>query len=211
MGVPGVPTRVVCLASRSPRRRELLSEFRVEHLSQHPGVEDSLLERGDVTPEQWVAALAHLKASVGATLGWELRGRSALILGADTVCVRDGTLVGTPVDANDAARIVRYLNNGSHAVVTGVALLDVELGRRMSFVDRATVHVGSLSDDQISGYVASGGWIGKAGAYNLRERIAAGWPIRFEGDATAIMGLPMRALIPRLARLGVRAGAERAT
>lgn len=209
-GSRGELGRLVCLASRSPRRRELLNEFGVEHLSQHPGVEDSLLEPGVVTPEQWVAALAYLKASVGVTLDWELAGRSALILGADTVCVKDRALIGTPVDAGDAARIVRLLSDGSHAVLTGVALIDVELGRRVSFVDRAVVHVGPLSSEAIERYVASGDWSGKAGAYNLRERIAAGWPITFEGDATAIMGLPMRVLMPRLASFGVRPGMERA-
>lgn len=210
-GSRGDPGRVVCLASRSPRRRELLNEFGFEHLSQHPGVEDSLLEPGIVTPEQWVAALAYLKAAMGATLEWKLGGRPALILGADTVCVKDRALIGTPVDAGDAARIIRLLSDGTHAVVTGVALIDVESGRRVSFVDRAVVHVGPLPTDEIERYVASGDWAGKAGAYNLRERITAGWPIRFEGDATTIMGLPMGVLVPRLASLGVRPRAERAT
>lgn len=210
------PGRVVCLASRSPRRREMLAEFGIEHLSQHPGVEDSVLEPGRVTPDQWVAALAYMKASAGATLTWEAGGRSPLILGADTVCVKDGQLIGTPTDAEDARRIIRLLRDGSHAVVTGVALIDPGTGpqsgvpegphpgRRLAFVDRAAVRVGSISDGAIELYVASNDWAGKAGAYNLRERIAAGWPITFEGDATTIMGLPMGKLLRQLADFGVR-------
>lgn len=198
------------MASRSPRRRELLHEHGIEHLSQHPGVEDSVLESGEVSPDQWVAALAYLKASAGAGLTWETGGRSALILGADTVCVKNGVLIGTPVDAEDARRIIRTLSDGTHAVVTGVALIDVESSWRISLVDRAVVHVGTLSEDAIELYISSRDWAGKAGAYNLRERIAAGWPIRFEGDATTIMGLPMTVLTRTLSRLGMVAGTERA-
>ncbi len=163
-----------------------------------------------MSPQQWVASLAYLKASAGAGLDWDTGGRAALVLGADTVCVKNGVLIGTPVDAQDARRIVRELSDGTHAVVTGVALIDLGSSRRISLVDRAVVQVGTLSEEAIEQYISSGSWAGKAGAYNLRERIAAGWPIRFEGDATTIMGLPMTVLMRSLARLGVVPGAERA-
>ena len=86
-----------------------------------------------------------------------------------------------------------------------MALYCVRPGVREVFVDRAEVSWGAVSDAEIDLYVVSGAWRGKAGGYNLRERIDAGWSIEFDGDPTSIMGLPMRALGPRLARFGIEA------
>jgi predicted house-cleaning NTP pyrophosphatase (Maf/HAM1 superfamily) len=83
-----------------------------------------------------------------------------------------------------------------------VALLWPGSPRREIFIDRATVHVGEIRHDQIETYISGGAWRGKAGAYNLMERIEAGWPIRCDGDPSTVMGLPMRLLLPRLANLG---------
>ncbi|MBL8762238.1 MAG: Maf family protein [Phycisphaerae bacterium] len=190
----------VFLASRSPRRRQLLSEAGLPHRFGHPGVEDSELEPGRVSPAQWVAALAYLKARAGI----EAQGGGDsfdVVIGADTACVKDGELIGTPADAAEAERIVRRLSRGRHEVVTGVAVLSPRTGRRELFVDRASVSVGDLSDDMVRDYIASGAWAGKAGAYNLSERIAGGWPIEYVGRADTIMGLPVGPLKQRLARL----------
>ena len=71
------------------------------------------------------------------------------------------------------------------------------------FVDTATVTVGDIPGREVNAYVNSGQWRGKAGAYNLDERLEAGWPITFSGDPTTIVGLPMRRLLPLLERLGI--------
>ena len=86
-------------------------------------------------------------------------------------------------------------------MVTGVALLWVTPEgdrRREILVDLARVTVGAIGPERIRAYIRSGQWRGKAGAYNLGERIEAGWPISYVGDPTTVMGLPMRALIARL-------------
>jgi predicted house-cleaning NTP pyrophosphatase (Maf/HAM1 superfamily) len=64
--------------------------------------------------------------------------------------------------------------------------------------------MGDVSDGVIDAYVASGAWQGKAGGYNLNERLEAGWPLEFFGDPSTIMGLPMRAILAALRRLGLR-------
>lgn len=197
------PATRLLLASRSPRRHELLASHGIEHDAEHPGVDDADLIAGAVKPAEWVAALAYFKAA--AALDRLRRGNvpvDRLVLGADTICLKDGHLIGQARDSADAERILRLLSDGSHEVLTGVALLGPRDGTRELFVDRARVHVGALGDGLIRPYIASGVWRGKAGAYNLRERIEAGWPIRYEGDPTTIMGLPMRRLLHRLARLG---------
>lgn len=98
--------------------------------------------------------------------------------------------------------MLKALQNGSHEVVTGVALVWPDSARREIFVDTAVVHVGTIGDVEIENYIKDGGWQGKAGAYNLSERIEAGWPITYEGDPSTVMGLPMKALLRRLAKIG---------
>lgn len=187
----------VHLASQSPRRRELLSSHGVEHDASHPGIDDGLLTQGNVSAREWVASLAYLKAAAGAR-----SGAKGPVLGADTVCVKDGDLLGQPADEADARRMIQLLENCSHEVVTGVALFWPDSGRREIFVDEAVVHVGDIGEARIDEYLCTGQWQGKAGAYNLSERIEAGWPITYEGDPSTVMGLPMIALLRRLERIG---------
>lgn len=213
---------MLLLASRSPRRRELLTGAGIEHIARHPGIDDTMMRPGfahaspahirEGLPEQWAAALAYLKAATAIhnrTFSEDEHRRAAWVLGADTVVVKkddDDPLIGTPLDEADAARILRRLSNGTHEVITGVALVrprdsntdshsHPSFPPRILFTDRATVRVGPLTNDLLDPYLASGQWQGKAGAYNLAERIAGGWPIAFTGDPGTIMGLPMVKLL----------------
>ena len=185
----------VVLASRSPRRRGLLHEAGIQHAAEHPGFDDAALQPGNVRPEQWVSSLAYLKA-------WAKSQETdaEVIIGADTACILDGRLIGTPTSAAEAEAMIRAFLSRPHDVVTGVAIIDRRGGGqdRHLFAERATVRMGRLTDAQIASYIASNEWEGKAGAYNLRERIEAGWPIEYDGDPTTIMGLPMRALLKHL-------------
>jgi len=191
--------RRLFLASGSPRRRELLADAGVDFEVVRAGVDDGVLCRGRASPWEWAEALAYLKAAAGLSMVLA-RGesRAVVVLGADTVCVLDGEVIGQPRDAADAGRIIRAFRDREHEVVTGVALIDSETGEREMWHDTATVRLGALSDEAVDSYASSGAWRGKAGAYNLAERLAAGWPICFEGDATTVMGLPMGQLRGRL-------------
>ena len=210
---------LVLLASRSPRRRELLDAAGVAYIARHPGIDDSMLQAGVAPPEHYAAGLAYLKADAAIrhnVFAAQEIARAAWVLGADTAVVKGSLLIGTPRDEADAERIIRLLSDGVHDVVTGVALVrpvaaSAHLGassgetapaRRVLLVDRARVQVGALSETQIREYLASGLWQGKAGAYNLAERLMAGWPIEYQGDPGTIMGLPTRKLVPLLSRLG---------
>lgn len=189
------------LASRSPRRRLLLRDAGVEARVIDPQLDDGLLSAPDsVTPEAWVCALAYLKARAGAErLGAGDAG--VVVLGADTIVVKNGRVLGQPRDRAHAGEMIRTLRNGRHEVVTGVALVGPgSPTERMIFADTAKVEVGSIPDDAIERYLDSGDWRGKAGAYNLAERQAAGWPIAVEGDPATVMGLPIRRLAPMFAR-----------
>jgi septum formation protein len=199
------------LASSSPRRRLLLQQAGIAFDYADPLVDDSTLHPGEVTAQQWVASLAFLKASAGIDrLPAPTPGEEHLVLGADTLVVQDGELIGQPRDADHAYEIISRLANAVHEVHTGVAVLNPRRGDRHMFVDTAVVRVGDIPGREIAAYVNSGQWRGKAGAYNLHERLDAGWPISYEGDDTTIVGLPMRRLLPLLAKLGVRPGVQHA-
>lgn len=189
--------RKVLLASRSPRRREFLERAGATFESVHPGLDDSELLPGCGTAVGWVMGLAYLKARAGEEI---LRARGEanaewIVLGADTTCVLDGACIGTPRDAAEAETMIRGMSGRRHEVVSGVALVCPLTGERRVFADAAKVWMDEIADAEIRQYIAGDGWKGKAGAYNLSERIAAGWPIRVEGDPTTIMGLPMRRLV----------------
>ena len=177
------------LASRSPRRRLLLREAGIDARVIDPKLDDGLIAAStSVAPEEWVAALAYLKARAGA----EQLPPGSLVLGADTVVVKDSRIIGQPRDESHAREIIRALRNTDHEVVTGVAIISAD--QRLIFSDSAHVIVGDIPDASIESYLASAQWRGKAGAYNLAERQQAGWPIEVTGDPTTVMGLPMQRL-----------------
>ncbi len=188
----------IYLASTSPRRRQILSELNIAHTAIHPGVDDAALVPGRACPAPWwPAALAHLKARAGREQLRALGITNALVIGADTIVLKGAEIIGQPRDAADARRTIERLRRGTHEVITGVALLHA--AQRDLFLDAARVTVGDIPDTAIDEYIASGDWRGKAGAYNLSERLAAGWSITFDGDACTVMGLPSKQLPARLA------------
>jgi septum formation protein len=188
--------RRLLLATRSPRRHLMLEEAGVGFEPIGAAVDDGPLTPGACSPRQWAAALAYLKAEAARrTLA---PGADALVLGADTIVVAGDAIIGQPIDEADAESIVRRLSNGPHLVISGVALVDAATGRRLLLADEALVQVGRIEEASLRGYIESGEWRGKAGAYNLSERLEAGWPIEYEGDPATIMGLPMHRLLPIL-------------
>ncbi|MDP6478746.1 MAG: Maf family protein [Phycisphaerales bacterium] len=188
----------IILASRSPRRRMLLEEagWEVEVLLGQ--VDDGALSPEQTGPAEWTTALAWLKARAARDVT-DLKGsglEELPIIAGDTVCEHDGVLIGQPGDAAEATDMIYGFRSGSHRVWTGLCLLLPGEDRRIG-VEFAEVWLGDVSDADIEVYVASEAWRGKAGGYNLRDRIDADWPIRYEGHPSTIMGLPL----PLLERL----------
>ncbi|MBT8486582.1 MAG: septum formation protein Maf [Phycisphaerales bacterium] len=189
------------LASRSPRRRALLESAGVPLRVCPAGIDDADLAVAPVPPRQWVMALAYLKARwVADALRARTPPAAGTVLGADTVCVHDGRVLGQPRDAAHAGAMLRVLRGTTHETITGVCLLDSTCDARWTLVDAAQVAIGAIGDAEIDAYVASDAWRGKAGGYNLQDRLDAGWPIRCDGDPATVMGLPMRRLSSWLER-----------
>jgi len=199
-----MPTQTLYLASASARRKLLLEQGGFAPVVVSSGVDDAELRHNGDNPESWTTALAYLKASAALR---RLRANGpveGIVLGADTVVVKGGEIIGQPRDEADARRIIELLEDGEHRVVSGVAILIPGRNgraRRRLMSDGAGVRVGRIGPDRIRAYLDSQDWRGKAGAYNLSERIEDGWPVSCEGDPASVMGLPMRRLAPMLREL----------
>jgi septum formation protein len=189
------------LASRSPRRRRLLAEAGVPVRVQPAGIDDGALRPGAVDVRHWVAALAYLKGRWVADALRRAGERAGTVLAADTVCLHHGRVLGQPSSEADARNMLHAMRDETHETLTGLCILSLDDDRRWLLVDRAIVKYGHVSDAEIEAYVRSGAWRGKAGAYNLQDRLRAGWPIGCRGDPATVMGLPMQRLRPWLMRL----------
>jgi septum formation protein len=172
---------MLVLASASPRRQELLRSAGIA-FAVHPSAipEDPLPGEG---AKVYVERLAREKAMVVAG-----QRRHDCVLGADTVVVVDGQLLGKPTDAGDAARMLRLLSGRDHHVITGVCLV-VE-GQPSVASETTLVTVSEITDQEIADYVSSGEPMDKAGAYAI-QGIASRWIPRIEGDYSNVVGLPV--------------------
>ena len=142
----------------------------------------------------YVKRLAQMKAAVVAQ-----KVSSGLVLGADTVVVIDGEILGKPRDSEDAGRMLTLLSGKWHEVLTGVALLRAGASNQSVIAHQITrVRFSEMSDAEIDWYVSTGEPMDKAGAYAIQGR-AALFIEEIQGDYFNIVGLPVR-LIFRLAQ-----------
>lgn len=184
------------LASASPRRRDLLSAagFTFDVAAVH--VDERRLP-GE-SPGTYVERVARLKALAAAT-----QYPAHIVIGADTAVVVDDATLGKPVDAADAARMLRLISGRAHDVLTGVAVAC--RGAVASSVTRTRVWVDTLSEADVIEYVASGEPMDKAGAYAIQ-----GWASRFipkiEGSYDSVVGLPVAGLLQLLKQVWVCTG-----
>lgn len=182
------------LASRSPRRRELLTQMGVAFdtlifragLRSDPQVDESTLD--DEGAEAYVERVARAKAEHGLNLLAERRLPLRPILAADTTLEFAGEIIGKPVDEADAAAILRRLSGHIHRVLTGVAVSHE--GRTEYVLSVSEVRFREIDDDEIRHYVRSGEPMDKAGAYGIQGR--AGLFVEYlAGSYTGVMGLPV--------------------
>ena len=178
------------LASKSPRRRELLSLILPEYECQESNVIESVAEG---TPwERVPAELARQKALAVSALR-----PNDTVIGADTVVVLDGRVLGKPRDAEDAAGMLSILSGSRHLVLTGVCIAGG--GSSKTFLETTEVEFYPLSPELIDWYVSTGDPMDKAGAYGIQDQGCV-LVKAIHGDYFNVMGLP----VSRLAReLGI--------
>ena len=199
--------RSIYLASRSPRRRELLSQigvrFHMLMFRDKPATDpdlDEAVHEGE-TPNGYVERIARAKAQAGWRRLEQRNLPRAAVLAADTTVAIDGRVLGKPADRRDAAVMLAALSGRRHEVFSAVALkyeAQLECAVSVSEVDFKV-----LGDDEIRQYVATGECDDKAGAYAIQGR-AAQFVSALHGSFSGVMGLPLFETAQLLERMGAQ-------
>jgi len=180
------------LASSSPRRQELLREIGIPFQVHAANINEDQMPRED--PMAYALRLAQEKAQAVAA-----QYPQSYVLGADTIVVVDGEVLGKPKDREDAARMLRVLSGRGHEVTTAVSVVVpgtvapsvVAPGTLVETRASTTkVYFRELSEDEIQRYVAGGEPMDKAGAYAIQGG-ASRWTDRIEGEFSNVVGLPL--------------------
>lgn len=188
-------TVTIHLASQSPRRRELLRQLGVEFHVLDVDVPEQRMP-GE-SPEAYVSRVARDKSRAGfAKVASTPR---ALVIGADTEVVLDDEVFGKPVDADDAAAMLRRLSGRTHRAVSTLWCVSADREEHATCVTE--VDFASLDEADIAAYVACGEAFGKAGAYAIQGRAAA-FVRRLDGSHSGVMGLPLFETAQLLRRFG---------
>jgi septum formation protein len=189
-----IPERGIYLASRSPRRRELLAQVGIryhlllfrERVGEKPDVDESVLE-GEA-PAAYVERMARAKADTGWRRMLQRNLPHAPVLAADTTVALGSKIFGKPDNREHAEEILAELAGQRHEVLTAVALKNQD--RLELALSTSEVVLKALSKDEIAQYVASGEGDDKAGAYGIQGR-AARFVVEIRGSYSGIMGLPL--------------------
>ena len=179
------------LASRSPRRCDLLHRIGVPFVTDAPDVDETC----DLPASEAVGVLSLRKASACASLH-----PGMYVLAADTLVSLNESSLGKPEDEEEASGMLRRLSGHTHQVYTGVTVISPS-GESYTEHDRTDVTFDKLSDEEILSYVRSGEPMDKAGAYAL-QGMAGAWVTRLEGSDTSVIGLPLYLVRRLLIRSG---------
>lgn len=198
--------KTIILGSASPRRRELLAQIGAEFEVRVSNKEEVYHSN---VPEEIVKELALMKAeNVAEELAEENPAgdvKSTVVIGADTIVVLDGKILGKPADEADAVRMLSSLQGRRHDVYTGVAVLDYDENgekRVYNYPVGTAVYVNEMTEEEIRAYVETKDPLDKAGAYGIQGRFAAHID-RIEGDYYNVVGLPVSRVYRTLRELGV--------
>jgi septum formation protein len=190
---------MLILASASPRRSDLLTQAGLTFTVASANIDEDLL------PGEAAAAYVQRLAEEKAQAIWNLhksddtaedRDDPLVVLGADTCVASEGNILGKPVDATDARRMLEILSGRTHTVLTGIAAVTRRRIVRALEITHVTFNV--LKDAEIAQYIASGEPLDKAGAYAI-QGYAARWIPRIEGCYFNVVGLPIARTIDLLA------------
>lgn len=195
------------LASRSPRRRELLHQIGIDFDTvvfrdgMRADLETDETPLVNEDPVLYVERIARAKALHGLKIVEERRLPMRPVLSADTTLEFEGEIIGKPTDMADATRILKRLSGQTHRVLTGVAIN--HLGHIEYLLSTSEVRFRVIDDEEIRHYVMSGEPMDKAGAYGIQGR-AGMFVAHLAGSYTGVMGLPVCETGELLKKLGFR-------
>lgn len=186
----------VILASASPRRQQLLEQMGLSFSIVVPAIDETLQKGKSIADE--IKRLSLEKAEQARALSCE---PGSFIIAADTVVVLEDEVLGKPIDAEDARRMLRKLSGKEHYVLTGMTILTPE--KKITHVEQAFVRFCELDEELIDAYIKTKEPLDKAGAYGIQDRGAL-LVERIDGDFYAVMGLPICLLGKKLRENGVQ-------
>ena len=172
------------LASKSPRRKELLKKIGVQAEIMRADVDESSIS--DIPPERLVTELALLKATDVA----KYFCGDTFVIGADTIVCLDGEVLGKPQNIEDAKRMLRLLSGNKHSVYTGYCVAHCKSGNVVSKYEKTDVYFKELTSDEIEAYISTDEPYDKAGAYGI-QGLAGLFVSKIEGDYNNVVGLPL--------------------
>ncbi len=182
----------IILASKSPRRQELLKEANIEYQIIPSTIEEVF--NYEISVEAAVMDLAYQKAASIKSLVTE----DDLIIGADTIVVIDNEVLGKPKNYEDAIRMLKMLENKSHQVLTGVCL--IKGNKEITFYEKTDVYFKPMTLEDIERYIAEENVYDKAGSYAIQGE-AMRYIDHIEGDYYNVIGLPVERLLREIQKI----------
>ena len=182
------------LASASPRRKEILAEGGLSFSVRPQDIDESVYD--GIEPRLMVQLLAASKAAKA------VQGENEVILGADTVVVCDGKVLGKPKDAAEAEEMLSMLSGRTHSVYTGIAVLRGDDGTMRTHAEETLVTFRTLTKEEIRAYIETGEPMDKAGAYGIQGKGGA-LVSETEGDFQNVVGLPLGAVLRLMAEMNL--------
>ena len=179
-----VSRKPIILASSSPRRAHLMSVLGFPFTVRESGVDEIIDEK--LAPEEIARGLAFRKAS---TVASQLS--SGIVIGADTIVVLEGKILGKPATEEEAVGMLLALSGKTHTVFTGFALVDAESKKSYISFERTEVTFRVLRRDEIERYVAAGSPMDKAGAYGIQDDYGAVFVEKIDGCFYNVVGFPI--------------------
>ena len=177
-------TRPIILASRSPRRAQLLTQIGLRFAIEESSVDETMHDHQ--SPEEVVQALALEKARDVAR-----HHSDAVVIGSDTIVVLDGVKLGKPADEEEAVQMLTRLSGRTHTVYTGFAIVDSLSKKEYIDHESTAVRFRALREDEIRAYVSGGSPMDKAGAYGIQDDFGAVFIERIEGCYYTVVGFPL--------------------
>ncbi len=200
------PARVL-LASSSPRRREMLQGAGLDVIVRVPEIDDALLPVRAAHVARDCMALAWFKAAQvlrQEPVGGLVASGARAVIAADTACVLGSAALGKPADEHEARAMIESAIGRDQRVWSGACVLSADGSQRRMLCAAATVRFGKVPRALIEEHVSSGRWRGKAGAYDIADLVAQGWPVSVLGEESVVRGMPLQEILRAVA--GMPAG-----
>lgn len=176
----------IILASQSPRRKELMDFLNINYEIIVSNA-DETLEKG-LTIEEQAKRLSYIKAKTV----FDKTSGDRIVIGSDTMVVKNGKIYGKPKDNQDAFKMLKELKNTKHQAITGLAILVEKDGKYEEYLDydMAEVYFKDMTDEEITNWINTGKALDKAGAYAVQDEFIVFFE-KINGNYSTVMGLPI--------------------